>query len=191
MNFTDVDDRTIISAQKAGMDLLHSCADQHIASVPAKTPARWSGGRSRKIARATDLDNIAAMGELNRSTREEGPRASQRRLHLVRDFDDGRLREAGASLSISEGASSPAPASTSADDDVKDDARGGVPWRRHIRRAKPGKSSARTRPSRLAPSRMFGDGPCVRLGPSPIEYHSHGRCRPLSFRPTGSNDCAE
>ncbi|MQA30503.1 MAG: cysteine--tRNA ligase [Luteitalea sp.] len=62
INFTDVDDRTILGAQKAGMDL-RSYTDQYIAAF--REDARALGLEdAEETPRATDAANIAAMGEL-------------------------------------------------------------------------------------------------------------------------------
>jgi cysteinyl-tRNA synthetase len=62
VNFTDVDDRTILGAQKAGMDL-RSYTDQYIAAF--RDDARALGLEDvEDNPRATDDANIAAMGEL-------------------------------------------------------------------------------------------------------------------------------
>jgi cysteinyl-tRNA synthetase len=62
MNFTDVDDRTIIGAQKAGMDL-RAYTDQYIAMF--REDARALGLEEvEERPRATDEANIAAMAEL-------------------------------------------------------------------------------------------------------------------------------
>ncbi len=62
MNFTDVDDRTILGAQKAGMDL-RSYTDQYIAMF--RDDAKALGLEDvEENPRATDPDNIAAMGDM-------------------------------------------------------------------------------------------------------------------------------
>jgi cysteinyl-tRNA synthetase len=62
MNYTDVDDRTITGAQKAGMDL-RSYTDQFIAAFGED--ARALGLESvEETPRATDQANITAMGDL-------------------------------------------------------------------------------------------------------------------------------
>src|SRR3954470_6800969 len=62
MNFTDVDDRTIIGAQKAGMDL-RAYTEQYITAF--RDDARSLGLEpAEETPRATDSDNIKAMGEL-------------------------------------------------------------------------------------------------------------------------------
>ncbi len=62
VNFTDVDDRTIAGAQKAGMDL-RAYTDQYIAAF--RDDARALGLEAvEENPRATDPENIRAMGEL-------------------------------------------------------------------------------------------------------------------------------
>ena len=70
MNFTDVDDRTIIGAQKAGMDL-RSYTDQYIAAF--REDARALGLEPvEENPRATDPENIAAMGEMIEALEQRG-----------------------------------------------------------------------------------------------------------------------
>jgi cysteinyl-tRNA synthetase len=62
MNFTDVDDRTILGAQKAGMDL-RSYTDQYIAAF--HDDARALGLEpAEEMPRATDYLNVKAMADL-------------------------------------------------------------------------------------------------------------------------------
>src|SRR3954463_1951702 len=62
MNFTDVDDRTIAGAQKAGMEL-RSYTDQYIAAF--REDARALGLEEvEETPRATDEANLRAMGDL-------------------------------------------------------------------------------------------------------------------------------
>src|SRR6266540_5933113 len=62
MNFTDVDDRTILGAQKAGMDL-RSYTDQFIAAF--REDARALGLEEvEETPRATDEANLRAMAEM-------------------------------------------------------------------------------------------------------------------------------
>jgi cysteinyl-tRNA synthetase len=70
MNFTDVDDRTILGAQKAGMDL-RAYTDQYIAAF--RDDARALGlEQVEENPRATDAANIEAMGELIKQLEEKG-----------------------------------------------------------------------------------------------------------------------
>ena len=62
MNFTDVDDRTILGAQKAGMDL-RAYTDQYIAAF--RDDARALGLEEvEEMPRATDEANLQAMADL-------------------------------------------------------------------------------------------------------------------------------
>src|SRR6184192_1289279 len=62
MNFTDVDDRTIAGAQKAGMDL-RTYTDQYIAAF--REDARALGLEPvEEMPRATDEPNLAAMAKM-------------------------------------------------------------------------------------------------------------------------------
>src|SRR5467141_3532746 len=62
MNFTDVDDRTIVGAQKAGMDL-RSYTDQYIAAFREDA---WALGLEEveEMPRATDERNLEAMADM-------------------------------------------------------------------------------------------------------------------------------
>ena len=70
MNFTDVDDRTILGAQKAGKDL-RSYTDQYIAMF--REDARALGlEQVEESPRATDQANITAMADLIRALEKNG-----------------------------------------------------------------------------------------------------------------------
>jgi cysteinyl-tRNA synthetase len=70
MNFTDVDDRTIIGAQKAGMEL-RAYTDQYIAAF--REDAQALGLEPvEETPRATDEANIAAMADLIRALERNG-----------------------------------------------------------------------------------------------------------------------
>jgi cysteinyl-tRNA synthetase len=70
MNFTDVDDRTIVGAQKAGMDL-RSYTDQYIAMF--REDAQSLGLEPvEESPRATDEANIRAMADLIRALEKNG-----------------------------------------------------------------------------------------------------------------------
>jgi cysteinyl-tRNA synthetase len=70
MNFTDVDDRTIIGAQKAGMDL-RAYTERYIAQY--REDARALGLEAvEENPRATDEANIRAMGDLVRALEKNG-----------------------------------------------------------------------------------------------------------------------
>jgi cysteinyl-tRNA synthetase len=70
MNFTDVDDRTIIGAQKAGKDL-RSYTEQYIAAF--REDARALGlEQVEEMPRATDEANLRAMADLVRALEKNG-----------------------------------------------------------------------------------------------------------------------
>jgi len=70
MNFTDVDDRTIIGAQKAGMEL-RAYTDQYIAMF--REDARALGlEQVEETPRATDEANLQAMADLIRALDKNG-----------------------------------------------------------------------------------------------------------------------
>ena len=70
MNFTDVDDRTIIGAQKAGMEL-RAYTDQYIAMF--RDDARALGLEEvEETPRATDEANLEAMADLIRKLEKNG-----------------------------------------------------------------------------------------------------------------------
>ncbi len=70
MNFTDVDDKTIIGAQKAGMDL-RSYTDQWIAAF-REDAAAMGLEPVESNPRATDPENIAAMGAMIEALEQKG-----------------------------------------------------------------------------------------------------------------------
>ncbi|HEY1913690.1 MAG TPA: cysteine--tRNA ligase [Vicinamibacterales bacterium] len=70
MNFTDVDDRTIIGAQKAGMDL-RSYTDQYIAMFREDAVALGLEA-VEETPRATDPPNLQAMADLIRALDKNG-----------------------------------------------------------------------------------------------------------------------
>src|SRR6184192_3070404 len=70
MNFTDVDDRTILGAQSAGMDL-RAYTDQYIAAF--HEDARALGlEQAEEQPRATDEVNLRAMADLVRALEKNG-----------------------------------------------------------------------------------------------------------------------
>src|SRR3954449_6442603 len=70
MNFTDVDDRTILGAQKAGMEL-RAYTDQYIAMF--REDARALGlEQVEETPRATDPANLQAMADLIRALEKNG-----------------------------------------------------------------------------------------------------------------------
>src|SRR3954465_3468199 len=62
VNFTDVDDKTILGAQTAGMDL-RAYTDQFVAAFPDDTRAAGVEA-AEEYPRATDPENIPAMADL-------------------------------------------------------------------------------------------------------------------------------
>src|SRR5206468_3983404 len=70
MNFTDVDDRTIVGAQKAGMDL-RSYTDQYIAAF-REDAAALGLENVEENPRVTDQANLVAMANLIRLLEERG-----------------------------------------------------------------------------------------------------------------------
>jgi len=70
MNFTDVDDRTIIGAQKAGMDL-RAYTDRYIAMFREDASALGLE-QVEEMPRATDEANIQAMADLIRALERNG-----------------------------------------------------------------------------------------------------------------------
>ncbi len=94
MNFTDVDDRTIAGAQKAGMDL-RSYTDQFIAAFLEDSRALGLED-VEEMPRATDEANLKAMADLIAALDEERAHVCERRIDLFQDFDVARLRQAGA-----------------------------------------------------------------------------------------------
>ena len=123
MNFTDVDDRTIAGAQKAGMDL-RAYTEQYIAAF--REDARALGLETvEENPRATDAANIRAMADLDPRARAQRPHLRQRRVDLLQDLDDARLRAAGAPRSRRDEAG----ARVDADTYAKEDARDFVLWK--------------------------------------------------------------
>src|SRR4029079_12320384 len=70
MNFTDVDDRTILGAQKAGMDL-RAYTDQYIAAFREDASALGLE-RAEEYPRATDEANLQSMSNLVRALDKNG-----------------------------------------------------------------------------------------------------------------------
>jgi len=70
MNFTDVDDKTILGAQKAGMDL-RPYTDQYVTAFLDDSRALGLEPNDH-MPRATDPENIAAMGKLVADLDERG-----------------------------------------------------------------------------------------------------------------------
>ncbi len=166
MNFTDVDDRTIIGAQQAGMDL-RSYTDQYIAAF--REDARALGlEQVEENPRATDECNLQAMADMVGALDRQG--------HTYRSdgsvyFKISTLPEYGRLARLDhEGMKSGA--RVDADSYAKEDARDFVLWKA----TKPGE-----------PTWDFGAGPgrpgwhlecsamALRLlGPPPIDIHAGG-----------------
>src|SRR6266496_2282092 len=70
MNFTDVDDRTIAGAQKAGMEL-RAYTDQYVDAFLEDTRALGLEDVEER-PRATDPENLEAMGKLVRALESHG-----------------------------------------------------------------------------------------------------------------------
>ena len=97
MNFTDVDDRTIVGAQKAGMDLrdLHRAVHRGVPRGRASARPRAGRGNAARDGRGEP----AGDGRSGRRARRERPHLPQRRLGLFPDRHAARLRQAGAARS--------------------------------------------------------------------------------------------
>jgi cysteinyl-tRNA synthetase len=128
INFTDVDDRTILGAHQAGMDL-RSYTDQHIAAFIED--ARLLGlEEAEENPRATDEANIVAMGDLVAALDRNG--------HTYRSdgsvyFKISTLPDYGKLAHLDHEGMKPG-ARVDADTYAKDDARDFVLWKA----AKPG-----------------------------------------------------
>lgn len=166
MNFTDVDDRTIIGAEKAGMDL-RSYTDQYIAAF--REDARALGLEPvEENPRATDPANIAAMGELIEQLEKKG--------HAYRSdgsiyFKISTMADYGKLAHLDHEGIKPG-ARVDSDDYVKDNARDFVLWKA----TKPGEPTWEVAG---APGRPGWHLECSAmalrlLGPSPIDIHTGG-----------------
>jgi cysteinyl-tRNA synthetase len=128
INFTDVDDRTILGAQKAGMDL-RAYTDQYIAAF--RDDARALGLEEVEAnPRATDPANIEAMAEMIRQLEAKG--------HTYRSdgsiyFKISSMADYGKLAHLDHEGMKPG-ARVDADTYAKDDARDFVLWKA----AKPG-----------------------------------------------------
>ncbi len=166
MNFTDVDDRTILGAQKAGMDL-RAYTDRYIAMF--RDDAQALGLEPvEENPRATDPANIAAMATLVEQLEQKG--------HTYRSdgsvyFKIASMPDYGKLAHLDHEGMKPG-ARVDADTYAKDDARDFVLWKA----TKPGE-----------PSWDVGDTPgrpgwhlecsamALRiLGPPPIDIHTGG-----------------
>ena len=123
MNFTDVDDRTIVGAQKANMEL-RAYTDQYIAAF--REDARALGLEPvEENPRATDPENIAAMGAM--------VEALERRGHTYRSdgsiyFKISSMPDYGKLAHLDHEGMKPG-ARVDSDNYAKDDARDFVLWK--------------------------------------------------------------
>ena len=86
MNFTDVDDRTIVGAQKAGMDL-RAYTDQYIAAFREDAQALGlEDGRGERRARPTRRI-CGRWRDLVARARAQRAHLRQRRIDLLQDLD--------------------------------------------------------------------------------------------------------
>ena len=166
LNFTDVDDRTIIGAQKANMDL-REYTDQYIAAF--REDARAIGLEPvEENPRATDAANIAAMGDLIAQLEKKG--------HTYRSdgsiyFKISSMADYGKLAHLDHEGIKPG-ARVDADNYAKDDARDFVLWKA----TKPGEP---TWDVAGAPGRPGWHLECSAmalrlLGPAPIDIHTGG-----------------
>jgi len=129
MNFTDVDDRTIHGAQKAGKDL-RAYTDQYIAMF--REDARLLGlEQVEESPRATDQANITAMADLIRALEKNG--------HTYKSdgsiyFKISTLPEYGKLAHLDHDGMKPG-ARVDSDTYAKEDARDFVLWKREAGRA--------------------------------------------------------
>ncbi len=167
MNFTDVDDRTIIGAQKAGMDL-RTYTDQYIAAF--REDGRALGlEQVEENPRATDPENIAAMGEMIE--------ALERRGHTYRSdgsiyFKISTMPDYGKLAHLDHEGIKPG-ARVDSDNYAKDDARDFVLWKA----TKPGEPTWEVAGG--TPGRPGWHLECSAmalriLGQSPIDIHTGG-----------------
>jgi len=125
MNFTDVDDRTIAGAQKAGMDL-REYTDQYISAF--REDARALGLEDvEEMPRATDQPNLRAMAEMIAALEKNG--------HTYRSdgsiyFKISTLPDYGKLAHLDHEGMKPG-ARVDADNYAKDDARDFVLWKGH------------------------------------------------------------
>ena len=170
MNFTDVDDRTIAGAQKAG----HGAARLHRSvhrACSARTRARSASKQVEETPRATDEANLAGDGRSDRGARAERP-------HLRSDgsiyFKISTLPDYGKLAHLDHEGMKPG-ARVDSDNYAKEDARDFVLWKA----TKPDEPtwdvgrSAGT--ARLAP-RVLGDGAAAARRTA--DRHSRRRHRP-------------
>ena len=168
MNFTDVDDRTIAGAQKAGLPL-REYTDQYIAAF-REDAAALGLEPVEENPRATDQANLRAMAEMIDALERQRPHLPQRRVDLLQDRDAAGLRQAGAARSRGHAGRARASTRTSY---AKDDARDFVLWKAtQARRADLGLSAS-------GPGRPGWHIECSAmalrlLGEPPIDIHAGG-----------------
>jgi len=166
LNFTDVDDRTIIGAQKAGMDL-RAYTDQYIAAF--REDARALGlEQVEENPRATDPANIAAMATLIEQLDAKG--------HTYRSdgsvyFKIASMPDYGKLAHLDHEGMKPG-ARVDADTYAKDDARDFVLWKA----TKPGEPSWEVAGIPGRPGwHLECSAMALRiLGPPPIDIHTGG-----------------
>ena len=97
MNFTDVDDKTIAGAGKAGLPL-REYTDQYITAF--RDDAAALGIEAvEDTPRATDHDNLKAMADMINALGAARTYLHERRIDLLQDLDAAVVRQAGASRS--------------------------------------------------------------------------------------------
>jgi cysteinyl-tRNA synthetase len=166
LNFTDVDDRTIIGAQKAGMDL-RTYTDQYIAAF--REDARALGLEPvEENPRATDPANIAAMATMIEQLEQKG--------HTYRSdgsvyFKIASMPDYGKLAHLDHEGMKPG-ARVDADTYAKDDARDFVLWKA----TKPGEPSWEVAGIPGRPGwHLECSAMALRiLGPPPIDIHTGG-----------------
>ena len=166
LNFTDVDDRTILGAQKAGMDL-RAYTDQYITAF--REDARALGlEQVEENPRATDPANIAAMATMIDQLEQKG--------HTYRSdgsvyFKIASMPDYGKLAHLDHEGIKPG-ARVDADTYAKDDARDFVLWKA----TKPGEPSwdAAGIPGRPGWHLECSAMALRILGPPPIDIHTGG-----------------
>ena len=98
MNFTDVDDRTILESNKAGVPL-REYTDRYIAAF-REDAAALGLETPEQQPRATDEREHHGDGRDDRRAREARAHVSERRIGLLQDLDVSRVRPARAARSL-------------------------------------------------------------------------------------------
>ena len=88
MNFTDVDDRTILESKKAGVPL-REYTDRYIDAFREDAAALGLEPVEER-PRATDPENIAAMADTIQALEQNGHTYTERRVDLLQDLDASR-----------------------------------------------------------------------------------------------------